>query len=127
MKGRIMDWDSHILFEINDLYDYEPEMLTELSHIDRRNAVKNELISRLRRHFRGRDEDFIDDISNPEVLREPAILLNLQMVFFANSNGRGVYFDKAKAYNERFEDALRRAFDTIKFDGEESEGVTLVR
>ncbi|HDR90825.1 MAG TPA: hypothetical protein ENN75_01110, partial [candidate division Zixibacteria bacterium] len=91
-----MEWDSHFLFEINDLYDYEPAILPELSHIDRRSAVKNELKSRLKRHFLGRGEDFLDEITNPDVLREPAILLNLQMVFFANSSGRDVYADKAK-------------------------------
>lgn len=122
-----MDWDSHILFEINDLYDYEPAILPELSHIDRRNAVKNELKSRLKRHFLGRGEDFLDEITNPEILREPAILLNLQMVFFANSSGRDVYADKAKTYADRFEEAMRRAFDTLKFDGKNSGGVTLVR
>jgi len=122
-----MEWDSHFLFEINDLYDYEPAILPELSHIDRRSAVKNELKSRLKRHFLGRGEDFLDEITNPDVLREPAILLNLQMVFFANSSGRDVYADKAKTYADRFEEAMRRALDTLKFDGENSGGVTLVR
>ncbi|RKZ30129.1 hypothetical protein DRQ36_06530 [bacterium] len=123
-----MDWNSHVLFEINDLYNYEPEMLEELEHIDRRSAVRQILGSRIRRQFSDLDsENILDSITNPDVLTEPAILLNLHLVFFASSSGSDIYEQKARAYANRTEEAIARAFELLEFDGLKKAGVTLSR
>ena len=83
------------------------EMLEELEHIDRRSAVKQILGSRIRRQFSDLDsENILDSITNPDVLTEPAILLNLHLVFFASSSGSDIYEQKARAYANRTEEAI---------------------
>jgi hypothetical protein len=123
-----MNWETHVLFEVNDLFDFEPEELEGLDRIDRRTAVKNIVASRIRRNFGDLDDvDLLSRIENPQVLREAAIFLNLNLVFYANSTGGGVFSAKAEQYANRFEMAIRQAMELLRFDGLERSGVTLVR
>ena len=123
-----MDWDSHVIFEINDLYELEPEVLEELEHIDRRSAVKNIITARIKQHFSDIDDGTIlDSIENPEVFRYPAVFLNLHLVFFANASESGSYLDKADYYAARFEESLQRAIELLEFDGLTKTGITFVR
>ena len=63
-----MDWESHILFDVNDLFDYEPEDLAGLDRIDRRTAVRNLIGARIRRSFGDLDDgDLLSRIENPDV------------------------------------------------------------
>ena len=123
-----MDWESHILFDVNDLFDYEPEDLAGLDRIDRRTAVRNLIGARIRRNFGDLDDgDLLSRIENPDVLREAAIFLNLQLVFYANSIGGGVFARKAEGYASRFEAAIREALELLEFEGLQKSGVMLIR
>ena len=123
-----MNWNELIIFEVGDLYDYEPEMLAELDNPDRRRAVKNILSSRIVRSFRTAvDRSILDAIQNPWVLKEAGIYLNLQLLFFANAGGGGVYESKARHYSELFEEELENALLLLEFDGYSRSGVTLAR
>ncbi|GEM_PF-2071009 len=123
-----MDWENSVLFDINDLYDFEPEVLESLDRIDRRTAVRGVLASRIRRAYSGLGAtDILSRIKNPEVLREPSIFLNLSLVFNANSTIGGIYAQKASDYSERFEASIRSALALLEFEGLEKTGVLIVR
>ncbi len=123
-----MDWESLVLFDVNDLFDYEPEELEGLDRIDRRTAVKNLIGTRIRRSFGDLDDgDLLSRIENPDVLREAAIFLNLDLVFYANSAGGDVFARKAEMYANRFETAIREALALLEFEGLQKSGVTLIR
>ncbi|HHS50395.1 MAG TPA: hypothetical protein ENN07_04690 [candidate division Zixibacteria bacterium] len=123
-----MNWENYVLFDVNDLYDFEAETLETLDKIDRRTAVKGIIASRIRKSrpdFEG--DDLLSRIRNPEILREPAIFLNLHLVFNANATGGGIYATKAVQYLERFESAIRSAVKLLDFEGLDTGGVLLIR
>ncbi|MCK5832953.1 hypothetical protein KAH81_04690 [bacterium] len=123
-----MNWETNVLFDINDLYDFESESLESLDRIDNRTAVKGILASRIRKAYNELyDGEILSLIKNPEVLREPAIFLNLHLVFNANSTGGGIYALKATQYSNKFESAIQTALPAIEFEGLEKSGVVLIR
>jgi len=123
-----MSFENIILYDVNDLYDIEPEHLGDLERIDRRDMTLAIIGSRIKNHFRGYESaDILDCIVNPEVFRESAIYLNLQLVFYANSGSSGDYLRKAEYYALKYEESLKRALEQIEIDGFETTGPQLVR
>ena len=115
------------LFTTSDITAREGEILENIPFINRHEVVKHIIEERIKARFPD-IADPISEISDPSVFAEAGVCLNLALVLRENSSHKDdIFAVRAELYQRIFEKEILRAFDSLKFDTEENEGVELVR